>query len=98
MAALFWNNQQRTVGPTSSLGDVKSAIASVLGELRFSDIRHSQLEVAGNKNGCVLSIGHFRFGARDWWEVTMCGGPDGPTTQATRDEVVRELVKLGTFD
>jgi hypothetical protein len=98
MVALFWHNHQRTVGPTSNLGDVKSAIEDVLRQLHFTDIRHNQLEVAGNKNGCVLSIGHFRFGERDFWEVTMCGGPDGPVTQGTRDEVVRELLKLTTVD
>ena len=94
MSALFWNNHQRRVGPGFSIGDVKNGVADVLRQLRFTDIRHTELEVAGNRDGCVLSVGHFRSGERDFWEVTICGGSDGAITQRTRDEVVKKLIDM----
>jgi hypothetical protein len=100
MSALFWNNSTRDLveGNPSPLSDLKIVIAAKLQEHGFTDIRRNDLEVAGNKNGCVLSIGHFSRGTPfAFWEVTMCAGPDGPTTQGTRDEAVKVLEDLGTF-
>ena len=97
MAALFWNNHRRDLGGRP-LTEVKIVIAGKLQQLGFSDIRRNDLEVAGNKNGCVLSIGHFQAAPDAFWEVTMCSGPDGQTTQRTRDEVVGALANLGFID
>ena len=99
MSALFWNNQRRIVGENvpNPLSDLKVVIAGELQKLGFTDIRRNDLEVAGNKNGCVLSIGHFRAAPGEFWEVVMCGGTDGPTTQGTVNETVAMLAKLHTF-
>ena len=100
MSALFWNNQRRTVGGENgpnSLSDLKIVIAGKLKQQGFTDIRRNDLEVAGNKNGCVLSIGHFRAAPGEFWEVVMCGGTDGPTTQRTVNETVAMLAGLKFF-
>jgi hypothetical protein len=97
MAALFWNSHRRNIVEGNPLSGVKVVIAGKLQQLGFTDIRRNDLEVAGNKNGCVLSIGHFQIAPNQFWEIVMCGGPDGPTTQRTRDEAVAMLANLGFF-
>jgi hypothetical protein len=93
VSALFWNSSRRSLveGNPNPLSDLKVVIAGTLTQLGFTDIRRNELEVAGNRNGSVLSIAHFPTGPNQWFEVVMSGGADFDATKQNLDEVVTAL-------
>jgi len=99
MSALFWNSSRRTLveGNPNPLGDLKVVIGGTLTQLGFTDIRRNELEVAGNRNGSVLSIAHFPTGPLQWFEVVMSGGADANATKRNLDEVVTALHNIHLF-
>ncbi len=95
MSALWWNAEVREVSDAlSGIGEWKFAISSSLRDKGFNDVRVNDLEVAGGKNNCWLSIGHFHIADRSYWEVVMCGGDTVETTKDTAEDVVTLLREL----
>jgi hypothetical protein len=95
MATLWWHSGVRNVSEAlSGLGELKSIISDKLKELGFSDVRVNGLEVAGGRDGCWLSIGHFHIVDRQYWEIVMCSGDTVEKTRGLVDEVVAMLEAL----
>lgn len=95
MSALWWNSRIRNVSEaTSGIGELKYVISNSLREHGFNDVQVNDLEVAGGKNNCWLSIGHFQNSDRSYWEVVMCSGDTVETTRSTVEEVVTLLQGL----
>jgi hypothetical protein len=92
MAALWWHSEVRQVSEAlSGIGELKRVISGSLGQRGFTDVRVNDLEVAGGKNACWVSIAHFHIADRQYWEVVMGTGDNSDTTRATVDEVVALL-------
>lgn len=95
MAALFFNFREIELSEAlGSVGELKGAIANTLQESGFTDVVHTESEVAGNRNGVRVSILHLFVGGRSFWQVFMAGGDDGTVTLATLNEVVDKVHKL----
>lgn len=92
MAALFWHSEVRHVSEASSgLGELKFAISNTLKDDEFFDVRVNNLEVAGGKNGCWVSIGHFHIADRQYWEIAMVSGDTVEVAKGIVDEVAAQL-------
>lgn len=87
MAALFWNSSRRQLSNGQPIASFNQYLANQLKRHGFADTRGNELEAAGAKNGCWVSVGHFPIGGSQYWEVVMASGSDGPTTQAVVNEV-----------
>ncbi len=95
MAALWWHSEVRHVSEAlSGVGELKSVIAGRLGQIGFANVHSDNLEVAGGKNGCWISIAHFHIAERQYWEVVMGSGDNVDTTRGTVNEVVAMLESL----
>jgi hypothetical protein len=98
MAFLWWNSSIRELTPgVGHIGGLKIVIENELKGLGFSDVVRNDLEVAGNKPGIRVSIGHFHIADRRFWEVVMAAG-DNEQTKAANDEVVQKIQSLVFFD
>jgi hypothetical protein len=94
MAFLWWNSSIRELSEaTASIGELKRIIEDGLTRLGFRDVARSELDVAGNKDGIRVSIGHFQIADRRFWEVVMAAG-DTAQAKATNDQVVKMLSDL----
>lgn len=92
MSALYWHSEVRVLSEAlANIGELKHVVSVELGRDGFADVRHNQLEVAGGKNGCWISIAHFHIGDARFWEVVMGGGDNFDTTKRTVEEVVTML-------
>lgn len=93
MAALWWNSEVRHLSEAlGNLGELKNVAKNELAtRLHFTDVRSNELEVAGGKNGCWVSIAHFHIADRQFWEVVMCSGDAAETARTTTQEVVTML-------
>ena len=92
MASLWWHSDSRHVSEAlSGIGELRRVISHSLTQHGFADVRANDLEVAGGKSGCWVSIAHFAVTDRQYWEVVMSAGGDNQTTQQVRDEVVTML-------
>jgi hypothetical protein len=99
MASLFWNVDRRELTPgLGHIGALKSVIENTLRNIGFSDVRQSQLDVGGKKNGVLVSIPHFQISGPIFWEVVIASGDFEDMTRDTRDEVVAKLRSLVFFD
>ncbi|HDX9637549.1 hypothetical protein [Bacillus thuringiensis] len=78
----------------SGIGEYKGVLRTTLGQKGFSDVRSNDMEVAGGKNGCWVSIGHFHITDWTYWEIVMCGGDSPEITNATVNEVVTIIKNL----
>jgi hypothetical protein len=94
MAFLWWNSSVREIPEViGSIGELKVVIAGELGKHGFADVRRSDLEVAGGKAGCWVSIAHFEIAPLRYWEVVMASG-DTADAKAVNDEAVAVLQNL----
>ena len=95
MASLWWNSEIRDVSVAlSGIGELKSVISNALNGKGFSDVHVNNLEVAGEKNGVWISIGHFHIADRQFWEIVMGSGNTVEQTKGVVDEVVTLLKGL----
>ncbi len=98
MAALFFNTHQKELSQAlANVGELKSSIAEALRKTGFTDVVHTQTEVAGNRSGVRVSIQHLLIGGRNFWEVVVAAGDALNATQATINEVVQTIAKLKFF-
>jgi hypothetical protein len=89
MAALWWNSEVRIVSEaTANIGELKRVIENALQQNGFLDVRRNDLEVAGGKNSCWVSIAHFHIDGPRFWEVVMASGDSVDVTQNTAGEAV----------
>lgn len=88
MAALFWHSSQRQLSNGQPIASFNQFLANIMNNHGFANTRGNQQEAAGGKNGCWVSVGHFPISGALYWEIVMASGADGPTTQATVNEVV----------
>jgi len=95
MAALWWHSEIRILSEAlTSLAELKDVISVRLSQQGFTDVRVNDLEVAGGKNNCWVSIAHFHISGRRYWEVVMGSGDSADTTRKTVDKVVKLLEAL----
>jgi hypothetical protein len=83
MAALALRFDRRELNPAvGSLGELKNVIAhSVFTERGFTDVVHTESEVAGNRPGVRVSVLHLPIADRQFWRV-VAGVSDGDFDQA----------------
>ena len=95
MAALWWHSEVRVVSEAlAGIGELKFVVSHSLRDKGFSDVRINDLEVAGGKSGCWMSLAHLHIADRRYWEVVMCSGDTAQASKATVDEVVAMLRAL----
>jgi hypothetical protein len=98
MAALFWNSEVRVLPePIENIGVWRSVIDDGLRRHGFANVRHTNLEVAGGRDGCWVSVAHFHIADRSFWEVVMGGGDSTEGTKNTVAEVVRIIHGIHTL-
>lgn len=92
MASLYWHSEVRFLSEAlAHIGELKHVASVELGRIGFTNIQHNELEVAGGKGACWLSIAHFHIADRRFWEVVMASGDDFNQTKAAVDEAVAML-------
>ena len=98
MASLFWNSEVREL-PESIENVViwRTVVEGGLRRLGFANVRRSNLDVAGGKGGCWVSVAHFHIAGRRFWEVVMCGGDAADATKNTVAEVVDMIRRSHTL-
>jgi len=97
MAGLSIRNEVRELNQAiGTIGDLKNIISqSVLQTHGFTNVVNTPGEVAGNRNGCRVSILHLHIADRKFWRVGVCmcdGGFD--KAKATVNEVVNAIDDL----
>jgi hypothetical protein len=80
----------------ANIGELKVIIANdVLKKRRFTDVVNTGSEVAGNRDGCRLSIIHLHIQERFFHRVVMCAcDASFDKAKATGDEVVTAIDSL----
>ena len=98
MPALFWESHGRMVTEGGQLVNHKIGVEDLLRQRNFVDVRRSDSEVAGVKNGVIVSIGHLPIAGLDFHEVSIAAGDDVAQTRSTLNDVVAKLKALKLFD
>jgi threonine aldolase len=81
-----------------SIGELKNVIAhSVLEANRFTNVVNTPSEVAGNRNGCRVSILHLHIAGTRFWQVVMCSCDSFDKAKAAVDEVANAIRNLKFF-
>jgi hypothetical protein len=100
MAGLAFRSESRELNPAvGSIGELKNVILhSVLEARHFTDVVNTPGEVAGNRNGCRVSILYLFIANRSFWRVVM-GVCDGgfDSARAMVDEVATAIDQLKFF-
>ena len=96
MAALAMRTESRELNPAvENIGVLKNVILhSVLEARGFTDAVNTPGEVAGNRNGCRLSILHLHIADRNFWRVVACSCDSFETARAMVDEVSTAINEL----
>jgi hypothetical protein len=97
MAGLAARSERRELNPAlGNIGELKNVIFnSVLKERQFTDVVNTPGEVAGNRNGCRVSILHLHIADRSFWRVVMCACDGGfDNARAMVDEVATAIDQL----
>ena len=97
MAGLAARSERRELNPAlGSVGELKNVIFhSVLKAKGFTDVVNTPGEVAGNRDGCRVSILYLHVANRDFWRVGMCVCDAGfDKAKATVDEVCNAIDQL----
>lgn len=97
MAALWWHSSQRQLAEGQPIASFNQFQANILNQHGFADTHGNELECAGGKNGCWLSVGHFPIGNSLYWEVVMASGDDAATAEATVNEAVGAFAGIATL-
>lgn len=94
-ASLWWQSEKRHVSKAlTGIGEFKLIIERSLELKGFNNVTVNSLEVAGGKNGCWLSIGHFIISDRLYWEVVMCSSNDMNQAKLLVEDVATTLNNL----
>jgi len=97
MAGLSIRSDRRELNPAlGNIGELKNVIANdVLKRRGFIDVVNTAGEVAGNRDGCRVSIIHLHIEERFFFRVVMCACDAGfDKAKATVDEVVTAINNL----
>jgi hypothetical protein len=78
-----------------SIGELKNVVAhSVLEAHRFTNVVNTPAEVAGDRNGCRLSVQYLHIAERSFWRVVTCACDSFENARAAVDEVVDAINDL----
>ena len=95
MAALWWHEYERHVSEAlSGLGELKTVIGDELTSHGFTDVRVNDVEVAGGKADCWISIAHFHISGRAYWEIVMGSADASDTAESTVLRVAKIIENL----
>jgi hypothetical protein len=95
MAVAFTSDRRELNPALGSIGELKNVIQHrVLEAHRFTDVVHTESEVAGNRDGCRLFVLHLPIVDRSFWRVVVCGCDGNGPAGATVDEVWRAIDEL----
>jgi hypothetical protein len=80
----------------ANIGELKNVILhSVLEEKGFTNVVDTTSQVAGDRNGCRVSILHLHIADRNFWQVVMCSCEGGSHKASTMvGEVVDAIHEL----
>jgi hypothetical protein len=98
MAALWWHSSKRQLGNGQPITSFNQFMANVMSQHGFTNTRGNNLEAAGGKNGCWVSVGHFPISGSLYWEIVMGSANDGATAQATVNEAVSIFAGIRQID
>ena len=97
MAGLAARSERRELNPAlGGIGELKNVIFhNVLKAKGFANVVNTPGEVAGDRDGCRLSILYLHIANRDFWRVAMCSCDGGfDKAKATVDEVCTAIDQL----
>ncbi|MEU5235908.1 hypothetical protein ACH4UR_10255 [Streptomyces lydicus] len=82
---MFWDIERLYVGEGASIGNVKQAVEGELRRQGYVNVRHNDLEVAGNKGGTIISTTFPTIGlsARIFYQMVIASGEDFEAPKAT---------------
>jgi hypothetical protein len=88
LATLFWGtnlgNEGVLYGDFNRLQQQKQEISRELTRRGFNNVRVTNWEISGHKDGCYVSIAHLSHPTPNrWWEIIMvsCDGNNIPLAQ-----------------
>jgi hypothetical protein len=82
---------------SSALGSVlelKGSVANALRQSGFTDVVHTEGEVAGNRNAVRLSVIYLPIAGRSFWQVVMAAGDAADITNGAVNEIVTKIRQL----
>jgi hypothetical protein len=97
MAALFLRSEQRQLSQAlGSIGELKNVILhSVFEQRGFTDAVNTPGEVAGNRQGCRVSVLYLPIAGRNFWRVVACvSDTDFNKAKGAGDEVAVAIDQL----
>jgi hypothetical protein len=97
MAALWWHSSQRQLADGQPIASFNQFLANIMNNHGFQNTHGNQLEAAGGKNNCWVSVGHFNISGSLYWEIVMGSAEDAQTAEATVNEVVSAFQGIGTL-
>ena len=96
MAALAMRSEVRELNPAlASIGELKNVIMhSVLAAQGYTDVVNTPGEVAGNRDGCRMSVVHLHIADRNFWRVVACACDDFDQARRKVDDVADAINRL----
>jgi hypothetical protein len=97
MAALWWHSSKRQLANGQPIAAFNQFLANIMNNHGFQNTHGNELEAAGGKNNCWVSVGHFNISGALYWEIVMGSAEDAQTAEATVNEVVSAFQGIGTL-
>lgn len=97
MAALWWNSSKRQLDAGQPIASFHQFLAGIMNRRGFQNTHGNELEAAGGKNGCWVSVGHFNISGSLYWELVIGSADDAQTAKVTVNELVSEFRGIGTL-
>jgi hypothetical protein len=95
MTALFANSHSMQLSEAlASIGELKNVIADMMHRINFTDVVHTQGEVAGNRSGVRVSVIYLHIADRAFWQVAMAAGDTENGTRAALNDVLNGIKNL----
>jgi hypothetical protein len=96
MTALFADSHSMQLSlALGSIGELKNSVADMMQHrLNFTDVVHTQGEVAGNRSGVRVSVIYLHIGDRAFWQVAMAAGDTENGTRAALNDVLTGIRNL----
>ena len=93
MAALWWHSSKRQLANGQPIASFNQFLANIMNNHGFQNTHGNELEAAGGKNNCWVSVGHFNISGALYWEIVMGSAEDAqPAEAAVKDRHVRAVV------
>jgi hypothetical protein len=92
MTALFADSHSMQLSDAlTNIGELKNSIADMMHRINFSDVVHTQGEVAGNRSGVRVSVLYLHIADRGFWQVAMAAGDTENGTRGALNDVLKGI-------